>query len=278
MSFTPCPKNVYSQFGEDGIIHDILQMLPTRDYWCVEFGAWDGRFLSNTCRLIEEENYAAVLIEGNSGKFKELHSNFKKFENVHCICQLIGFETNKLDEVLARTPISKTFDFISIDIDGCDYHVWNSLTEYRPKIVCIEFNPTCGIGVEFVQERDFSVSAGASLASLIMLGKSKGYELVATTRNNGFFTPKELFSFFNIADNSETQLRADVSWVSHTFSTYDGQLVVVGSNFNPWNGIALNRMIRQLPKGLRFFPESAPAWKRKMLGAWKKLWRLNHKG
>lgn len=41
-------KNVHSQSGEDGVIGAILDLLPERDRWCVEFGAWDGKLLSNT--------------------------------------------------------------------------------------------------------------------------------------------------------------------------------------------------------------------------------------
>ncbi len=58
-------SNVHSQAGEDGIIEKILELLPVRDHWCVEFGAWDGVFLSNTRRLIEHAGYSAVLIEGS---------------------------------------------------------------------------------------------------------------------------------------------------------------------------------------------------------------------
>ena len=66
-------RNVHSQCGEDGVLQEILRLLPDRDQWCVEFGAWDGKHLSNTCRLIEEEHYHAVLIEGNPVKFRSLH-------------------------------------------------------------------------------------------------------------------------------------------------------------------------------------------------------------
>lgn len=39
--------NIYSQTGEDGIVRKILEVLPEKDKWCVEFGAGDGVFLSN---------------------------------------------------------------------------------------------------------------------------------------------------------------------------------------------------------------------------------------
>lgn len=49
-------KNVYSQNGEDGIINEILNrldMVDANNFWCVEFGAWDGRHFSNTFALVE---------------------------------------------------------------------------------------------------------------------------------------------------------------------------------------------------------------------------------
>jgi hypothetical protein len=48
MLFDNLKKNVYSQNGEDGIIDYILNKIPDKDNWCCEFGAWDGKYLSNT--------------------------------------------------------------------------------------------------------------------------------------------------------------------------------------------------------------------------------------
>ena len=45
------------------------------DKWCVEFGAWDGVYCSNTCHLIRDKGYKAVLIEGDKSKFSELKKN-----------------------------------------------------------------------------------------------------------------------------------------------------------------------------------------------------------
>ena len=65
-------SNTYSQTGEDGVLGKILETLPERDLWCVEFGAWDGRHLSNTCNLIENRGYSAVLIEADAKRFRDL--------------------------------------------------------------------------------------------------------------------------------------------------------------------------------------------------------------
>ena len=110
-------KNFHSQCGEDGIIAKALELLPERDSWCVEFGAWDGRNLSNTCHLIEEQNYNSVLIEGNSLKAKELQKNFAHNPKVHTICQIVDWEgEHALQRILAKTPIPNNFDLLSIGL------------------------------------------------------------------------------------------------------------------------------------------------------------------
>ena len=64
-------NQIYSQFGEDGILLEILSRLGDKnlDKWCVEFGARDGISDSNTFNLIKNHNYKAVLIEGDKNFF-----------------------------------------------------------------------------------------------------------------------------------------------------------------------------------------------------------------
>ena len=122
-------RNVYSQFGEDGILEKILELLPETDHWCVEFGAWDGRHTSNTCRLTESCNYSAVLIEAREERANELQARYEGNSRIHAINRFVGYSAgDKLDTILEATPIPKNFDVLSIDIDGNDYHVWNATT------------------------------------------------------------------------------------------------------------------------------------------------------
>ena len=166
--------NTHSQKGEDGVLAKILQTLPATDRWCVEFGAWDGRHLSNTCNLIENSGYSAVLIEPNSKRFADLTELHRKNPKMHCINKFVGFgKDNSLDTLLANTPIPAQFDLLSIDIDGNDYHAWAATSAYTPKVVCVEFNPTIPTEVEFVQPADPVVSQGSSLLSLTLLGKKR---------------------------------------------------------------------------------------------------------
>lgn len=249
-------RDEYSQAGEDGIAEAILAQLPGRNNWVVEFGAWDGLHLSNSRHFIMSHEFSAVLIEGSPDRFADLQSLYRDRPDVHTLNVFVrtsGDDT--LDQILARTPIPQDFDYLSIDIDGNDYHVWKSLAQFRPKLVCIEFNPTVPSDVSFIQADDFGVKHGTGLLSMVELGREKGYELATLTAANAFFVQEELFDILQIADNSIGTLRRDTSAVTHVFSGYDGTVFVVGNKELPWHQMPMRLSGRQdLPSFLRKFP------------------------
>jgi len=263
-------SNVHSQSGEDGIIGKILEILPEKSGWCVEFGALDGRHLSNTRNLIENEGFSAVLIEANTKHFSRLQENYAHNPRVTAINRFVGFsDTDNLDKMLAGTDIPVDYDFLSIDIDGNDYHVWKATSRYRPKALCIEFNTTIPTEVRYVQEADPAVSRGSSLLSLVELGKEKGYELVCVIGVNAFFVRAEFFSLFGIADNTPGTLRTDLGQVTYLFSGYDGTILLQGCRQLPWHGLEISqRSIQRLPSLLRSYPGNYNAIQLLLYGAY----------
>lgn len=252
-------RDEHSQTGEDGVIEKILQIVPNTDKWCVEFGAWDGLYLTNTRRLISSQDYFAVLIEADRKKFEQLKHNYRNSRNrVTPINCFVGFgDHDNLDCILSKTPVPKDFDLLSIDIDGNDYHVWKRVENYRPKLVVIEFNHTIPSEVRFVQDPNPSVNQGASLLSLVELGKQKGYELVCVLRYNAFFVRQEDFPLFNIERNAPQELRTDLSGVTYFFSGYDGKVLLAGAKELPWHTLQFNeKHVQLLPSYLRSFPDS----------------------
>jgi len=198
--------NVFSQAGEDGIIECLCQRLNFKGGWCVEFGAWDGKHLSNTRNLIINHKWAAVMVEGDEIKFEDLTKEYASNPDVHCRCRMVGFrpeDSSCLDAVLAETPIPKEFELLSIDVDGNDWYIWESLKIYSAKIVIIEANSTippgkCNVAPAFS-------GGGASALALVELGRKKGYELVAHT-GNCVFVRKELYPAVELDDNSLEKL------------------------------------------------------------------------
>ncbi len=262
-------RNATSQYGEDGIIEKILEVIGENDKWCVEFGSWDGRKCSNTYNLISVKEYSAVLIEGNSKRFKDLVKTFKENEKVILINAFVGFRKgNNLDVLLKATEIPIDYDLLSIDIDGNDYHVWEAIHDYKPKVVVIEFNPTIPKTVEFVQPRDVRVTQGSSLLSINKLAKSKGYELVSITKTNAFFVDSKYFCLFGIRDNSVGTMMTDESLITHIFCGYDGTVFIRGCGIMPWQTIAYKESrVQQLPKWARK-TIGDPNILRRRLGRW----------
>jgi len=242
-AFPPADIGFFLDPGFDGceatarVIALLLGRFPQRDRWCVEFGAGADSHGSTTHRLIVGEGYSAVLIEGVKEKYPYLCNLYRENRNVLVLEKFVGFraeEDDCLDRLLAKTPVPADFDFLSIDIDGNDYHVWNAITQYRPKLLMIEFNPTIPPEVKYVQPADARINFGNSLAALVDLGKTKGYELVCVCGVNALFVRRDDYPLFGIRDNSVQALWTKRDCVTYIFSGYDGRIVVDGCQKLPW--------------------------------------------
>lgn len=247
--------NVTSQAGEDGIIERVFSMMGASNKWCVEFGAWDGRHLSNTCNLVVNKGWHGVYIEGHPERFKQLcatHGHNERAVLIHRFINLSGADT--LDTVLAETQAPLDLDLISIDVDGQDWHIWKSLERYRPRLVVIEFNYSIPNDVYYVQDPGPDIHEGSSLLAMIELGKQKGYELIATTPLNAFFVVKEHFDVFQIEDNDIDAMYSPGKYEFKLFQLYDGTLKLTGCQRLLWPNIRIEQEdIQVLPPEERLF-------------------------
>ncbi|CAK4734345.1 hypothetical protein AeMF1_004970 [Aphanomyces euteiches] len=257
--------NVTSQGGEDGVIGKVFEVIgaqdgkESRDRWCVEFGAWDGKHLSNTWKLLHEENWHGVLIEADKDRCSRMQQMYINHPHVACINAFVTFEGEQsLERILEREHVPRDLDLISIDVDGADYHIWDSLRAIEPKVVVIEFNPTIPNNVVYIQDKDMSVYHGSSLAALIELGKTKGYELVSTTTFNGVFVKQEYYPLFGMSDNS-IDVMHDVPMPTEFFQLYDGTIKITGVKKLIWKQVPISeKNLQILSAAQRRFPFVPP--------------------
>jgi len=185
---------------------------------------------------------------------------------------------NSLDNILSRTPIPTEFDLLVIDIDGNDYHIWQSLEKYHPRVVIIEFNSTIPLNLEIVQPKEKIHDCGASLLAVYNLGKQKGYQLVCISGDNAIFVEEKNFALFNIDNNHPSELWKEFESKSITqlYQKYDGTLVITGNDRLNWHGIKIKQSaIQVLPKFLRFFPGLDNFWTRMIKRLYYKVFRLS---
>ena len=186
--------NKFSQYGEDGIIEKIFSIIGTESKVCIEFGAWDGFHMSNTA-LLWTNSWKGILIEGSKKRFKTLLENTKAYDCV-CMNEFVGRDgKGSLEGILQRYGLDQNIDLLSIDIDGDDYYIFESLEELRPRVVICEYNAT--IPAEKDIFADYGNNFGCSVSAINRVAHEKGYMLVSITESNCIFVLgkyRDLFS------------------------------------------------------------------------------------
>jgi isopenicillin N synthase-like dioxygenase len=294
-------KNITSQNGEDGIISRLFELLPYQERRvCVDVGAWDGRHLSNTYTLLVDETncrdhsndsirkskWSGVLIEADQQRFEELKSLHEPLGNT-CICANVSCQPDSsslLSAILKRDAkhLEQDFDFLSIDVDGCDYWLLHDVLGcdqdsddnltigesatctnstqpqfYRPKVICIEFNPTMPTDLIYIQPRNDSIRHGSSLSALVELANSCGYVLVETTIFNAFFVQRTIYEQYLQKEVPDTSIEAlhEPSMGTTLYQLYDGTIKLWGCKRMLWHRMPMDeKMMQMLPVEERQFP------------------------
>lgn len=189
-------ESANSQNGEDGILKEILRRIRVRSRYFVEFGVETG-IECNCARLALAENWHGLFIESNADSFIQLQHRYQNYAGVQCARATVT--PDNIEALLAANNVPTNFGVLSIDIDGNDYWVWSAISNWRPHVVIIEYNASHRPGRKWVMEEnrehrwDGTDYFGASLTSLAILGRAKGYSLVATdsTGVNAFFVRED---------------------------------------------------------------------------------------
>ena len=184
-------KKVFSQNGEDGIISHLLHSVGSSTKVFVEIGVGDG--IENNTRLLATQGWSGFWFS------PDVPAENVPSSVVYSNCMVVP---RTASAIFSQAGVPKEFDLLSIDIDGEDYWVWDSLSEFTPKVVVIEYNaayrPPASVSVPYNDSLiptvwDCTNYFGASVVALTNLAKKKGYRLVACDRRgvNIFFVAEK---------------------------------------------------------------------------------------
>jgi hypothetical protein len=164
------------------------------------------------------------LIEADKNRYAELVKNVSPYDCV-CINEFVSYPAdNTLEKILERNNITDDIDFLSIDIDGDDYYVLESLTKLKPKVICCEYNPTVPFHMSLVGQRGSRF--GCSARALTELAEKKGYCLVAVTHTNCIYVLDEYAERFNDYQTDITVLQMDfIARLNYIITDYSGRYV-----------------------------------------------------
>jgi hypothetical protein len=135
--------NIHSQRGQDGILAELFRRLGIGKSTFVEFGAWDGLYLSN-CRYLFEKGWKGAFIEAHSQRFKDLERNYAKDRsNVTLINAMVGAPEHGVPGEPLKVLLEKngvdvnSVSFVSIDVDGADLEVFEEIG-FKPPVILLE--------------------------------------------------------------------------------------------------------------------------------------------
>jgi len=199
----------YSAGEEDGMIETIFEKITPGSKTFLEIGCERG--LENNSHFLLLNGWQGMWVDGNPAFIKFISSSIGG-ENLPklVIKQLFVDKDNVrelFDEVYAYYKISE-IDFFSLDIDGNDYHVMQSVLQYgvKPKMICVEYNAKWGknANVKVSYDAGFVWAAddymGVALAAWLQLFGKHGYTLLSCDigGNNAFFIRNEYVNLFTI--------------------------------------------------------------------------------
>jgi len=194
--------HVFSQFGEDGIIQYLINNIRGIDPSFVEFGV-QHYLESNTLFLLMNNRWRGLILDGERGYIDGICKRGLDWKyGLKAVCTFVTREN--INDIFRAEGFADRLGLLSIDVDGMDWHLWDALTVVRPAIVICEYNRNLpadrAITVPYepifdrTQKHPSNWYFGASLLSLTVLAKEKGYQFVGIERHqrNAIFVRADL--------------------------------------------------------------------------------------
>lgn len=205
-------QSFYSQHGEDGVLEYLMNRIPNKNSFIVEFGAYDGICMSNSRYWIHNHGWSAYLIEADDRFYRDLEKLYQHESRVKIEHTMVT--EDNINQLFHNAQVPYDFEILSIDIDSIDYYIWKAITEFVPRIVVIEYNAAIPPDVEYVIAKDkVAVYAGtekegASILSFYKLAREKNYHLVYAELSgaNLFFVHDSCIEYLDNLDLTPAQI------------------------------------------------------------------------
>lgn len=185
-------KRVLSQWGQDGVIEKIFDVIGITNKYFVEFGSSGNDSGMGNTSYLRRRGFTGLLMDGYERPYGN-NINDKKYD-----VKIEFVSASNINDLFKKYNVPDEFDFLSIDIDGQDFHVWNKINDYSPRVVSIEMNYHIEPGKNKVMPLndnwtwDGYEMYGSSITALKQLGNRKGYALVATCMSDAIFVRNDL--------------------------------------------------------------------------------------
>jgi hypothetical protein len=195
---------VYSQRGEDGILHWLIRSVAIPRRVFVEFGVGNYRE-ANTRFLATNDRWSGLVMDSDAINIRQIQSDPVYWQiDVRAVHAFVT--RDNINDLLRDNGIIGEIGLLSIDIDGNDYWVFEAIDVIRPALVVIEYNsrfgPSRAVTIPYDpafnrwRAHPSGLYAGASLRAMCNLAYRKGYSFVGCNSFgvNAFFVRTDLLN------------------------------------------------------------------------------------
>jgi hypothetical protein len=192
---------VFSQFGDDGIIQYLVSKIDIPNKTFIEFGV-ENYEESNTRFLLMNNNWSGFVMDGSESNIQSLLA-WDELWKFDLQAKAAFIDRDNINSLVSEAGFDKEVGLLHIDIDGNDYWVWKEIKDINPIIVIVEYNSVFGMDrpITIPYNPSFQRNKahysnlywGASLPALYELACSKGYAFVGSNSagNNAYFIRKD---------------------------------------------------------------------------------------
>lgn len=164
----------------------------------VEFGVENG-LENNTLKLLLE-GWSGLWIDGNQSYVAQINKKFHDVVTTGRLQVKAAFITRDNINSIISNHFSGEIDLLSIDIDGNDIYILESINVVTPRVIIVEYNgkfpPPMNIAQRYNPDYRWSGSdySGSSLVAITKVADRKGYSLVGCNivGSNAFFVRNDL--------------------------------------------------------------------------------------
>ena len=203
---------VFSQFGEDGIIQWLIHNVTIEHKTFVEFGVEDY-LEANTRFLLMNNNWSGFVMDGSKKNIDKL-GKWNYLWKYDLTATAAFITKDNINKLIKDAGYIGDIGLLSIDLDGNDYWILNAIDCVSPRILICEYNSIYGqkekvcvpYDENFIRSKAHysNLYWGASIAAFRDWAEDNNYYYMGSNNagNNAFFVRKDCISIDKIPNNA----------------------------------------------------------------------------
>lgn len=192
---------VFSQFGEDGIIQWLIHNVELNEKTFVEFGVEDYSE-ANTRFLLINNNWTGLVIDGDEENISHV-KDWKFFWKYDLTATAAFITKDNINQLISEAGFCGDIGLLSVDVDGNDFWILSAIDCIKPRILICEYNNIFGaekkVSIPYDErfyrtEKHYSnLYWGASLGAFCSWAEQHNYYYMGSNSagNNAFFVRKD---------------------------------------------------------------------------------------